>query len=99
MPLVNRSDDEANKRWREVVAKYFEEKKRLEQEQKPKDDKIIELLEELKTKIDTQNNLLQKIASTISKMYQDDEIDKDTFNKLDEFLKPYYDKPYQQDSY
>lgn len=86
-------------RLREAVAKYLEEKKLSGQEQKAKDDKIIELLEELKTKIDTQNNLLRKIASTISKMYQDGEINKDTFNKLDDFLKPYYDKPYQQDSY
>ncbi len=99
MPSYSGNLSDADKRWHEVVAKYFEEKRRLEEEQKPKDEKIIELLEELKTKIDTQNNLLQKIASTVSKMYQDGEINKDTFNKLDEFLKSYYDNPYQQDSY
>lgn len=38
--------------------------------------------------------MISKLVSMISKMYQDGEIDKNTFNKLDEFLKSYYDNPY-----
>jgi len=35
--------------------------------------------------------IIHKVASTVSKLYEDGEINKDTFNKLDEFLKSYYD--------
>lgn len=58
-------------------------------------DKLLQILtslNEMKEKLDRQDKTLNKITSIISKMYQDGEIDKDTFNKLDEFLKPYYDE-------
>jgi len=33
----------------------------------------------------------QILISMITKMHDDGEINKDIFNKLDDFLKPYYD--------
>jgi len=35
--------------------------------------------------------IIHKVASTVSKLYKDGEINKATFDKLDEFLKSYYD--------
>ncbi|MCH7562011.1 MAG: hypothetical protein IIC67_11740 [Thaumarchaeota archaeon] len=48
-------------------------------------------ISELNKKIEEQNEKFDKIISFVSKMYQDGEINKDTFNKLDDFLKPYHD--------
>lgn len=59
--------------------------------------KIQEQNEENRQKLDSQNKLITKMMATISKMYQDGEMNKDTFNKLDDFLKPYYENPYQED--
>lgn len=59
-----------------------------------KDDKLLQILASLnkmKEKLDQQDKQINKLISLISKMYQDGEINKDTFNKLDQFLKPYYD--------
>lgn len=42
-------------------------------------------------KLENQETYLSKLTSLITKMYNDGEINKDTFNKLDDFLKPYYD--------
>lgn len=56
---------------------------------------ILTGLSELKVKMDKQQESINKLISFISKLHQDGEINKDTFNKLDEFLKeslkPYYD--------
>lgn len=69
--------------------------------QLPKDedkiDKILSLVENLQKTIEQQNALIIKIASTISKLHQDGKINNETFNKLDEFLKPYYDNPYEKE--
>ena len=35
--------------------------------------------------------IIYKVASTVSKMYEDGEINKDTFNRLDEFLHDWLD--------
>jgi len=52
-------------------------------------------ISELNKKMDEQNKKFDKIISFISKIYQDGEINKETFNKLDEYLKQnlpeYYD--------
>ena len=52
---------------------------------------ILEIVQDLQSKLGEQGRALTKLVSMISKMYQDGEINKDTFNKLDDFLKPYYD--------
>lgn len=62
-------------------------------------NKILEIVQDLQNKLNYQGILITKIVATLSKMFQDGEINKDTFNKLDEFLKPYYDNPYQDDKY
>lgn len=64
----------------------------LNEKLKPLEEKIDKFIErEVQFKI----NLL----SVVSKMYQDGEMNKDTFNKLDEFLKEYHDHPYQDGNY
>ena len=56
---------------------------------------ILNGISELKTKMNQHDEKFNKIISVISKMYQDGELNKDTFNKLDEYLKQnlieYYD--------
>ena len=56
---------------------------------------ILNGISELKTKMNQHDEKFNKIISFISKMYQDGELNKDTFNKLDEYLKQnlieYYD--------
>jgi len=49
---------------------------------------------ELKNKFERQEQKFDKLVVLISKMYQDGELNKDTFNKFDQFLKEYYDNPY-----
>ena len=93
MPLVNRTGDVD---WKKLLKEGFlgipePEKKKVE-------IKILEGINELKAKLDLQNELIIKLVAMISKMYEDGEINKDTFNKLDEFLKPYYDNPYENSS-
>ena len=58
-------------------------------------DQILEIIKSLQLQLNQQKDLLNKIASLIIKLYNDNEINKDTFNKLDEFLKPYYDHLYE----
>jgi hypothetical protein len=41
--------------------------------------------------------MVMKLVVLISKMHTDGEINRETFNKLDDFLKPYYDQPYEND--
>ena len=60
-----------------------------------KSELILEIVKDLQNKFHLQQKMLTKLVSFVSKMYHDGEINKDTFNKLDEFLKPYYDEPYQ----
>ena len=55
-------------------------------------DQIIELLKESHRKIEYQADMIRRLLTMITKMYNDGEINKDTFNKLDDFLKPYYDE-------
>lgn len=55
---------------------------------------INERLKPIEEKLEKQNELLQKIASLVTQIHQDGEPNKDTFNKLDEFLKPYFENPY-----
>lgn len=57
----------------------------------PQVQEILKILKDLQEKLDRQGKVLTKIAVYVSKLYQDGEINKETFNKLDEFLKPYYD--------
>jgi len=93
MPLVNRTGDVD---WKKLLKEGF-----LgipEPEKKKAEIKILEGINELKAKLDLQNELIIKLVAMISKMYEDGEINKDTFNKLDEFLKPYYDNPYENSS-
>lgn len=52
---------------------------------------ILTGVSELKTKMDKQQEGITKLISFISKLHQDGEINNDTFNKLDIFLKPYFD--------
>ena len=90
MPLVNRTGDVD---WKKLLKEGF--LGTPEPEKKKAEIKILEGINELKAKSERQNEMIMKIVAMISKMYQDGEINKDTFNKLDEFLKPYFDNPYE----
>lgn len=59
-----------------------------------KSDEIIRLVIESNRKLQVQTQMITKLVAMISKMYHDGEINKETFNKLDVFLKPYYENPY-----
>jgi len=88
MPLVDRNKDDS---WRELLKVGFLGK---ESDQKILESKILEGIDELKIKLDRQNDLITGLSVMISKMHADGEINNETFNKLDDFLKPYYDNPY-----
>lgn len=60
-------------------------------------DKILEIVENLKNMIEKQNDVLRNTSSLISKLYQDGEINKDTFNRLDEFLHDWLDSSFGKD--
>ena len=62
-------------------------------------NKILDVVQGLEGKLDEQNRLIVKMVAMLSKMVQDGEINKDTFNKLDEFLKPYYDNSNLSEDY
>lgn len=59
-----------------------------------KTDDILKLVTDLHSKLDKQHLMLSKLISMISKMYQDDEINKDTYNRLDEFLHDWLDSEF-----
>ncbi len=68
--------------------------------EKSEDVKIIlDAIGDLVTKLSHLQEKSNKLIAIVSKMYQDGEINNDTFNKLDEFLKSYYDNPYQDGNY
>gem|GEM_PF-3843881 len=78
----------------------YDEAKKIAQEGKEnKIEKILEIVKKLETQLNRQQEQFNKLISLISKMYEDGEINKDTLNKLDEFLKPYIDNPYQDGKY
>jgi len=59
---------------------------------------ILQALRNLANEVKHQREQLSKLIALVSQMYQDGEINKDTFNKLDDFLKPYYDHPYEDEN-
>jgi len=52
---------------------------------------VLIAIKELGEKIEANNQNLNKLISMISKMYQENEINKDTFNRLDQFLHDWLD--------
>lgn len=58
--------------------------------------KILESILDLHSKLDKQHLMLTKLATMISKMYQDGEINKDTFNQLDIFLHDWLDSEFEE---
>jgi len=64
--------------------------------EKEKIDKILEVVKNLKSVIEKQNTALNSIISFISKLYQDGEMNKDTFNRLDEFLHDWLDSSFEK---
>ena len=64
-----------------------------------KSEIILKIVQDMQTKIDKNNIMLTKLVVMISKMYQDGEINRETFNKLDDFLKPYHAHPYEDENY
>ena len=56
---------------------------------------ILSGINELKTEFGKQKELLSKIAASVFKMYQDDQINNEIFAKLKEYLEAYYPEPYQ----
>ena len=63
------------------------------QEALKEDDKselILKIVTDLQGKLEEQHKMITGLVAMISKMYQNDEINKETFGKLDDFLKPYY---------
>ncbi|WP_428326674.1 hypothetical protein [Nitrosopumilus sp.] len=59
--------------------------------QKEAISEILEIVKSTQTKLDEQSKLLTKIAMFVSKLYHDGKLNQETFDKLDEFLKEYYD--------
>jgi len=64
-----------------------------------KTDEILRTVKELKEKLEIMENTLRKMAVSVSQMHQSGQINDEVFQNLKEFLKPYYDDPYKQDSY
>lgn len=52
---------------------------------------ILDILKDLQGKLDTQGKVLTNIAMFVSKLHQDGQLNQETFDKLDYFLKEYYD--------
>lgn len=52
---------------------------------------ILKIVKDTQTKLDQQSKILTKIAMFVSKLYHDGKLNQETFDKLDEFLKEYYD--------
>ena len=51
-------------------------------------------LEKILEQLEKQENTMRKISLLVSELHQDGKINDDTFNKLDQFLKEYYENPY-----
>lgn len=54
-------------------------------------DAIYKIVKDLQERSDKQYKLLTQIAVAVSKLYVEGKMNKDTFNKLDEFLRDYYE--------
>lgn len=89
MPLMNRNEKID---WKEILKDGFLGTQ--DPEKKDAEKKILDGINELKTKFENQNKMIIKLVAMISKMHKDGEINRDTFNKLDQFLKSYYENPY-----
>lgn len=85
MPIMT----DRNELWKKVVKELFEGKQKALED--TPEFKILKGIDEIKEKMDKQEEVLIKLSVLLSKMYADGEINKDTFNKLDIFLKPYYE--------
>jgi len=53
--------------------------------------KILSIVKDMQKKLDHQDKVHMKIALLVSELYLEGKLNQDTFNKLDEFLKEYYD--------
>jgi len=51
---------------------------------------ILSIVKDMQRKLDRQNEVHMKMAILVSELYLEGELNQDTFNKLDEFLKEYY---------
>ena len=56
-----------------------------------KSELILKIVQELKNKLEKQHVMSTKLVAMVSKMYQDGEINKDTYNRLDQFLHDWLD--------
>ena len=56
-----------------------------------KTDVILKIVQDLQNKLEKQYLLLTKLVAMISRMYQEGEINKDTYNRLDQFLHDWLD--------
>ena len=68
-------------------------KQALQSEQKT--NEILAIVRDLQNKLDIQHKLLGNIALTVSKLHHEGKINEETFAKLDEFLRDYYENPYE----
>lgn len=53
---------------------------------------ILDILKGLQDKLDTQGKVLTNIAMFVSKLHQEGKLNQETFDKLDHYLKEYYDE-------
>jgi hypothetical protein len=88
VPLVNRSDD---RDWKKLLKESFLGVP--EPDKKNTEKKILERINDLNSKLDVQNESILKLVAIITKMYEDGEINKETFNKLDNFLEDHFKNP------
>ena len=56
-----------------------------------KSEKILKIVQELQNKLEKQHLMLTKLVAMTSKMYQEGEMNKDTYNRLDQFLHDWLD--------
>lgn len=70
-------------------------KQALQSEQKT--NEILGIVKGLQNKLDAQHKLLGNIALTVSKLHHEGKMNEETFTKLDEFLRNYYENPYDND--
>jgi len=64
-----------------------------------KKNEVIQKLNSIHNSIQKQNEMFQKLQPLLSRLYQDGKVNNETLGKLDDFLKKYYDDPYQTGDY
>lgn len=68
----------------------------LRQPEPGKTDEMYQMIKQMQEQLNKQEELLRRIALTVSRLHQEGQINDEVFHNLREFLKPYYENPYQE---